>query len=276
MKYLIPLFDGFMVSQNSFEFCAGGKYLIKDYDCFGRFFSKHNNFVGVINSTGGNIVEVKSGFDHYIFLSDNIAKESKVYKIKVNNQEFVLSVSNKLIVTIEDKLICEENVDNLNFSHYETIGEYAILYFEGKRNYLMVIKNQEVIFSSFYDECNILKDEKYFMGRVYDTLNHGKVCHIKDKKVETYLVYCDNLDMELKIEFIGMIFLDCVKVKNFSYLENLVSDLPIKEVCEFLPKFDYYYPVSEKKFILLNKNALAGILEFEIHEDKISNVTILD
>ena len=134
----------------------------------------------------------------------------------------------------------------------------------------------ECLFSSYYDEVNIDSDERFFMCRLFDSLNHGMVCRIKEGMVEKYCVYLDDEDLLLKPCFVPIVFLDCVLASNFSYCNNLLCDkLKIKEkqqIKNFFPTFDFVYPIDETTVILANKNTLAGIYEFEVENSLIKNI----
>jgi hypothetical protein len=94
--------------------------------------------------------------------------------------------------------------------------------------------------------------------------------------MEEYLVYLDDEKLNLKEEFVSFVFLDCVKAKNFKYANELLCDnLKLeneKEIEKFFPEFDYFYPAQKNSFILINKNTLAGIFEFNIHNNLILNI----
>ena len=131
-------------------------------------------------------------------------------------------------------------------------------------------------FADYYDECNEGENEKIFMCKIGDILNHGLVFSLKGKETENYLVYLDNEELNLKNEFLPFVFLDCLKVGNYKYCNNLLcEEMKIeneKEIKDFFPQFDFYYPINNKQFILINKNTLTGIYDFEIENNKIVNI----
>ena len=47
------------------------------------------------------------------------------------------------------------------------------------------------------------------------------------------------------------------------------------DIKKFFPEFDWFYPLSEKKFLLAKKNTLAGIYVFEVENNEIINITNL-
>ncbi len=200
-------------------------------------------------------------------------------RFKFKNYEIEVQISNKFFVSINSELKCEKNVENLTYSHYEILGELCLIYFNGQRNFLVVIKDLDVVFASYYDECNEHESEKYFMVRQNDSLNHGRVCHIKDKEFSTYLVYLDEEELNLKSDFVPFVFLDCILAENFKYCNQLLKEEVRVEIAEmiksFFPEFDYFYPIKEKTFVLINKNTLAGIFEFSVIDNQISNITNL-
>ena len=198
-------------------------------------------------------------------------------KIVFKSKEIVVSLFEKLFISIDGVLICEEIVDNLIYSHFEIERDMCLIFFKGERNYLVVIKDDEVKFSNYYDECNISEKEKLFMCKLGDILNHGLVLSVKENDAETYLVYLDDEEMNLKQEFLPFVFLDCVKAGNYKYCNNLLCDeMKVEnenEIKDFFSKFDFYYPLSKNSFALINKNTLAGIYAFEIENNKIVNIT---
>jgi hypothetical protein len=167
-------------------------------------------------------------------------------------------------------------VENLIYSHFEIKNDMCFIYFSGKRSFVTVIKEDEICFSNYYDECNISEDEMLFMCKLNDTLNHGLVFKIKGKETEKYLVYLDNEELNLKSEFLPFVFLDCLMAENYKYCKNLLcEEMQIdneKKTKNFFNSFDFYYPINNHKFILINKNTLAGIYDFEIENNKISNI----
>ena len=242
----------------------------------GIIFSYENilPFVLDLNHSSKNILNIKQDADNYYFLFPEFCCSFFTTKINYQMQEVLISVSNSIKITIAGELICEKNVENLKYSYFEIVGGLCLIYFTGKKDYIVIIKNKELCYADFYDECNVSEKEKYFMTKLNDGLNHGRVCHIKDKEVENYLVYLDDEDLCLKSEFIPCIFLDCLKAKNINYCKFLLSEefSQVDFIEKFFPEFDYFYPLNFNKFVLINKNTLAGIYEFKIDNNKISNI----
>ena len=197
-------------------------------------------------------------------------------KIKYGASDIELSMSDKIVLSCCGDVIFEREVEQLNYSHFEVINGFCLIYFSGKRDFVIVLKDKEIIFSDYYDEYNVNENERLFMVRLFDSLNHGKVLRIDGKDFETYLVYLDDNDLELKRDFVSHVFLDCVKAGNLKYANNLLCDnLKMEQVNliqKFFPDFDYFYPIGQNEFVLTNKKALAGIFEFELINDKISNI----
>lgn len=215
-------------------------------------------------------------FNTYYFL--NFKKTNAMFStaFKYNNKIVSVSLFETLFISVDGVLICEENVENLNYSHFEIFKDFCLIYFTGKRNYFVALKDNEIKVATYYDECNVNKDEKIFMCKMNDSLNHGLVYQIKDD-VSNYLVYLDDEEMKLKTGFLALVFLDCVKAKNFSYCNSLLSDelkmKNVENIKEFFVPFDWFYPIDEKTMILINKNTLAGIYEFEYKDNLIFNIT---
>lgn len=282
MKYLIPMFNCVVFNDEIIKLKKGVKYKIVEMgNKCGIVFGCENEIPYAFdfeeNST--NVLKVEFERNSYCFLFPHKNPNYFSTRFMFKSKEIELNLSSDLKVYLNKALICEENVENLKFSHFEIVGDICLIYFEGERNYLLVIFDDEIKFSNYYDECNCLKNEKYFMSKLNDSLNHGLICHIFDGKVETYLAYLDDDELNLKTEFVAFVFLDCVKAKNFNYCNELLCDnLKIKEkdqLEKFFPEFDYFYPLSENKFMLAKKNTLAGIYSFEIENNRISNIHCL-
>lgn len=279
MNYLIPLFDCVLFSGKFFELHANAKYQIElEKDEKVLVFSNDQSFQYLLdfNNSNENLLVVKHKFDLFYFLFKKNTQSSFLTSLSFNGKIINVSMFDKLMITIDGMIICEESVDNLTYSHCEIEKDYCYIYFSGKRDYMVVIKNNECVFSSYYDEVNIIGDEKFFMCKLFDSLNHGRVWHIKGKEVSNYLVYLDDEDLNLKSCFLPIVFLDCVLANNFSYCNNLLCDelkMQDKEqVKQFFPEFDFVYPINETNVVLANKNTLAGIYEFEIENCLIKNI----
>lgn len=275
MNYLISSFDCFLYSEKIFEIKKGVKYKIIDYD-FAFTFSNSDcvPFVFDLNNESDNVLKTKIKADNYFFIFSKVVKPTFTTKIKYKLKDVYINLSNKLFISIDGECIFESNVENLKFSHYEIDSEFCYIYFKGKRNFLVLIKNEELCFADYYDECNVKDNEKYFMCKQYDCLNHGKVGEVKDNKFSSYLVYLDNEEMQLKKEFVPSVFMDCIKVGNLNYAKNLLCDelKSVNNVENFFPNFDMFFQVEEKIVALIKKNTLAGVFEFEINNNKISNI----
>lgn len=275
MKYLIPTFNCEVFKTECYQLLKNIKYQIEsDIDNSIVFSNKTIPFLLDLNNE--NILKVDFKNDLYIFLFPINFKDTFFNQFKFNSHDIIISISNYIRIFFDSELICEKNVENLKFSHFEIIGEFCFIYFEGKRNFLVALKSNDVLFDSYYDECNINENEKYFMCKLNDSLNHGVVFSFKNKEYEKYLVYLDNDELKLKDELLPMVFLDCVKAKNFKYCNNLLCDeLKVedeKQIEKFFPDFDFLYPISSKEIILINKNTLAGIFEFVIEHNEILNI----
>ena len=276
MNYIIPMCDCLIFNQECFNLKSGVKYKTTNYVPSLVFGSNIIPFVFDLNQTSANVLTVQFCKDtyHFLFPTKYFAYFSTTIKHK--NNQIEIQLSNKLYVSINSELKCEKDVENLKYSHYETKNDLCLIYFVGKRNFLIVIKNEEVVFASCYDECNEHEKEKYFMSRLNDSLNHGKVCYINDNEFSTYLVYLDNEELHLKSEFVPHVFLDCVLAENFKYCNQLLKvELRVeneKSIKDFFPNFDFFYALDKNIFVLINKNTLAGIFEFSVENNQISNI----
>ena len=279
MNYLISSFNGYIVNDTFTEIQAGVKYKLFNAECNVLIVSESCAlpFVFNINKESENVLKVKHEYNNYYILFSQTYCNLFTYNFKYKNRNVAISISSKLNIVLDDVLICEKDVEKLSFSHYEIIGDLCVVYFVGKRNYVVVIKEDKVELASYYDECNMKDDEKYFMQRLNDSLNHGIVYHIKNKEFSQYLVYLDDEELKLKDEFVGMVFLDCILAGNLKYCNELLADnIKLKDengIKLFFPEFDFYFIIESNKFILTKKNTLAGVYNFDIQNGKIINVS---
>lgn len=277
MRYIIPLFDCVLCADKNIMLNKNVQYSCENVDNKNFIvIGKNNeqpflfNFVDKCNSN----VEYKS--NEYYFLKPSNYCNQGFYQFKYQNKQVCVALFDNLIVSIDGETILNEQVADITYSHFEIKNQICFIYFSGKRNYVVVLQNSEVKINSYYDEINITDNEFYFMCKLNDSLNHGKVFHIKDKTFEDYLVYLDNFDLNLKTNFVASVFLDCVKAKNFDYANNLLcADLKQKNtqnISKFFVEFDKFFPINETEVILLKKNTLAGIYSFEIQNLEITNI----
>ncbi len=280
MNYLISTFNCDIFDKSMVTILANVKYKIKNFEHDVIVFPHNNScpFVFSKRNKNNNCVKVKLGEDTYYFLFSKQSNDVFFTHFTFKSQTISITISNKIIITSNGKLICEKNVENIRFSHYEIDGDVCLIYFEGVRNFVAILKGSDLVFAEYYDECNFHKDEKFFMSKLNDSLNHGLVCHVEKSKVESYLVYLDDEELKLKEEFVPFVFLDCVKSKNFIYANSLLSDElkldDAKQIANFIPEFDWFYPASENKFVLIKKNTLAGILDFVIDKSIVNIVNL--
>lgn len=264
-----------MVGKEKYKILPNVKYEIKEGLDFLVFSSGAIPFIFSLKEECENVLHINKGIDSFYFLFPIKYKyfSSKfIYKgkeITINNyNDFKLIYGGEVIIT-KDSL-------NMEFSHYEIDGDLCLIFFKGERNYLIILQNKEILFDNYYDECNIDEKEKYFMCKLFDSLNHGRVAHIKESKFDSYLIYLDNNELKLNNEFLPHVFLDCVLAKNYSYANELLSEeIKLKNkdnIGLFFNEFDYFYPLSLVEYVLIKKNTLAGICEFEIKNNKICNI----
>lgn len=279
MKYLIPLFDCYMFNGEFVKLKANVKYkLFETENSYCLIISNNSYYVFDIKNTSEQILEVEFKKNTFYFLLPKNENIVSLNRIKYLSGELTISLSNKLIISFNEEVLYNKDVNNLCYSHSETYNDFCLVFFEGARNFVVIIKDKEVCFASYYDECNKDDNEIYFMCKKMDSLNHGEVAHIADNIFDKYLVYLDNEEMCLKDEFIPMVFLDCVLAKNFKYCNALLSESlrmeNEKQIEEFFPEFTSFFAISSSEFILINKNTLAGIFEFSILDSKINNIIL--
>lgn len=278
MRYLIPAFDCVVEEKELTKNCC---YSIEDFSKNLFVYSKNNNLPILINFKNClNLRKISYKQNEYYFLFEKSKNNNGIFMFKYQNKQVIVCVFDSLSISIDGEIILNKEVCGINYSHFEIKNQFCFIYFDGARKFVVVLNGGKVEFCSQYDEINILENEFYFMCKLFDSLNHGKVFHIKDKIVDNYLVYLDDYNLNLRPEFAGCVFLDCVLSGNLKYANNLLASglqqKDEKNILKFLPEFDFYYPISKTEFILLKKNALAGILIFELNNAEISNIILPD
>ena len=100
-----------------------------------------------------NVLKVKNKHTYYFLFKEN---QNDVFstRFKFKSNEVYVSLSSYLFITINGVLICEENVDNLKFSHFEIDKDLCVVYFEGIRNYIVILKDDKMKIATYYDEVN--------------------------------------------------------------------------------------------------------------------------
>lgn len=275
MNYFISKCDCVIWGCEKFEIKANVRYQVDNMEkCL---ICGCPNFVPFlfVGKESENVSIFQYGGDKYFYFQPHKTAICEFRTIKIKNFEVCISVSNKLLVTLNGETLVEEQCV-LTFSHHDSIGEFDLLYFYGERNYVVILRGKDVEFSGFYDECNFKDKHCYFMQRQNDVLNHGRVIKIMEHKCENYLVYLDDEELKLNEHFIGHVFLDCLMAGNLKYANNLLCD-ELKQnnankIKEFFPEVDKHFPVGKNEFLLIRKNTLAGVCEFEIVNDKIVNI----
>jgi len=277
MRYLIPKFDCCLLGENKKILKENVQYKCENVDNNFVVIGENCELPFVFNfASSKNVNLVKHKQNEYYFLFAKTVEDLNTFQIKHQNKNIFISISNVLSISINGDVILNEQVCGINYSHHKIEGNLCFIYFSGKRNFIVILKGEEVCCASFYDECNLIENEHFYLCKLHDSLNHGKVFHVKDKEFESYLVYLDDYDLNLKQEFLAVVFLDCIKVGNLKYANNLLNE-ELKQVDEkcilnFFEKFDNFYPISERDVVLFKKNTLAGIYSFEFENNKISNI----
>lgn len=231
-----------------------------------------------IKQQGVEVAEVNG--NKYIFILGINLRVSKSLLIKVKNENILISINGYLNISINGEELCDVPCGNIKYSHYEIEGSFCYIYFEGERNFIVVLKDFKLIYANYYDEVNIKDKEKLFMTRLFDCMNHGKVFKVKDGVCEEYLIYLDDENLNMTSELAFIVFMDCLIAGNFKYCNNLLSaDMRLENennINNFFGKPDWYYPIEQNCVVLFKKNALAGIYKFEVVNKQIVNIIHLD
>ena len=187
MRFLVPLFDCYSISNNVYKL---NKNVAYGFDSYPILISNKEGKVFLVSQEANNNICVKYLQDEYIFLFKDDGVISSVVEIKYLNQSVFISYGEKLVVSINSKVVIDDNV-KVCYSHYEVVDNLCLIYFNGDRNYIIILDRDNVKFKTYYDEFNKIKKEIYILTRCYDCLNHGKVIHINNGVIEEFLVYLD-------------------------------------------------------------------------------------
>lgn len=277
MKYLIPMFDCTLLGEGEKTLYSSLKYKIQTTENF--YIYNGGRIKRIDLKSKQDASEIKLNGKQYYILLNNQETNCFFTSFKYQNKIITISCCKELVVCIEGKIILENKIVDITYSHFEVVDNVCYIYFKGKRNFVVIIKDEKVEFANFYDEYNCQDKEKYFMCKLFDSLNHGKVVHVIEGKIEQYIVYLDDEELNLKSQFVDFVFLDCVKVGNYNYCNNLLNE-KIKlsnseEFKNFFPEFTEFYLLEEHTFALMKKNTLAGIYKFEIENCEICNIILL-
>ena len=282
MRYIVPKFNCMLLN---------GQKLYKDVQYICEFVDNTNFVLFGFNKEiplavtfcdkcGTNVEKVNYKNNEYYFIFPQMYNRCENVQLKYQNKSITISLNSSLTINIEGEKILEQQVEDLAYSHYEITNQHCVIYFVGKRNFVVIIKDSELKCASYYDEINLKDNEYFFMCKQFDSLNHGKVFHLKDNQFDDYLVYLDDFDMNLKIEFVACVFLDCLIAGNLNYANNLLcEELQQKDsskLLKFFPNFDWFYMIEENVCALFKKNTLAGIYNFEIKDNLITNIIQLE
>lgn len=281
MNYLVSAFECYLVGDEKYHILRNVKYRI----------DRTQNSTYIVYGINGelpyifdfeshdNVLKIECNGDTYFYLSANCVDPFTTL-IKFESRMVNVTLGAKLSIVIDGEKVCDERVNYIEYSHFEIRRNYLVIYFKGKRDYVVIIRDKILLTASYYDEINIVDGELIFMMKCHDSLNHGKVYYLKKNyEYDSYLVYLDNNEMHLKDDFLPFVFLDAIMVGNLKYANKLldasIQQEDEKNVQEFFIDFNNYI-VMDNAFALINKNTLAGIYTFEIDNNKISNIIQLN
>ena len=289
MIYLVSSFPCVIAGEEKFKIDKSVRYCVENVDNTPQIVYPMDNslpfsisFNDILNNIPHeNATTVEIHHNQYIFLNPNTYLTPTCTQFKCLNNDINITISRSLLIQINGESLLNENLQtDIVYSHFEVVGEFCIIFFEGKRNYFVIIEGKTFKCADYFDEINSEKDELYFLTRAFDSLNHGKVRHIKNKTYEEYAVYLDSEQVNIDINFIPIVFLDCLRVGNFNFCNSMLSDSikqeDSKNIKTFFPEFDDYYPIEDNIVILFKKNAPQGKFKFELNLEKIENIIQID
>ncbi len=277
MKYLISSFACVLYADKIYTIQPNCKYCIERGDNTQYLVVGCNGESPFVFNfcTGQNVMKIEYNADEYYYLY-GLTNNTFVTTIKFNTHTVNLTINNKLYITIGGEKVCDEICDNIEYSHYEIRKNTLVIFFKGKRDYVVILRDKELMCASHYDEINMIDGELVFMCRCRDSLNHGKVFSLnKNNEYDSYLVYLNDNAVQTKDEFVPLVFLDAVRVGNYKYANKLLDDSirleDDKKLSDFFEDYDDYL-VLDRAYALIKKNTLVGIYQFEISNSKIINI----
>lgn len=252
------------------------------YNCVGKLdeclFVFENGAQAWLNDKAKKCSFNYSGNSYYI-LAPSYANKVYLTTIKYQNKQVQVAIGSNLCVTIDGELLLDKQVGNIEYIQHQLINNHLIIYFTGDRAFFIIIKDNKLLAADFYDELNCEKEDVFFLKRLHDSINHGKVFCITSKGFDEYLVYLDNYDLNLKEELLPAIMLDLVRAKNYVYakslLKNEMQPKQAEDIGKFFLDYDDYLPITNTEFCLLKNDTFVGIVKFEIVDNKIKNILIM-
>ena len=266
MIYLVSKFPCVIGGKENFKIDKNVRYCVENVDNTPQIVYPMDkslpfsiSFMDILNSLPHeNASKVEIGHNQYIFLNANRYLTPSFTEFKYLNFDVNVTLSQTLNIQVNGETLCNNDVENIAYSHFEVFNSYCVIFFEGKRNYFVIIDGKNLKCSDYYDE----------------------VRYIKNKTYEEYNVYLDNEEINISNKLKHLVFLDCLKVGNLNYCNSMLSDSikqeDSKNIKNFFPEFDDYYPFEDNTVVLFKKNALSGKFKFDINLDKIENIIHLD
>ncbi len=243
---------------NLFDICKRGK--------------KHNN-----------VSIFEAGGDKYLLLHQKRKGRGSCVNFRYKNEDISVINGEKLMIFCSGEKIFEKSAGNIIYSHHEIFGDFCLIFFTGEKNFLAVLKGCIVVEAGAFDtwEEDNETGTRYFLARLKDALNHGRVIEVSSKEAKSYLVYLDDFDLLLNEALTAHIFLDCLVAGNFNYCNHLLAedlrqDQP-QHISEFFPVFSDYVCIRENLFLLLDEaqeQRIVGLAEFSLSDGKIDNIMI--
>ncbi len=229
-----------------------------------------------LDEANADVISLAHAGNNYYLLTLRDKNVESFNQFSCQNSLINVSLNDRLIVSVDGQKIFEGEVEGISYLGYENFDKHIVIYFEGARNFVVIIKDKKLLWADYYDEINTGK-ELYLLKRLNDNINHGKVACIKAGKFKSFLVYLDNLEINLQPKFMPLIFLDLYLAGNYKYCNNLLSNelhqQNARALSSFLPEFDFYFPFNFCEMALIKNRALVAKVKFEC-ADKITNIII--
>lgn len=230
----------------------------------------------LVNFSAPNVIKLTHAGENYFLLNLKDENTFCFNHFMLGNVSVDITLTSTLVVCMDGAVVASVEVEGLTYLGYEQVQKHLVIYFEGKRKFCVIVKDKQLKWADYYDEINT-GEEFYLLKRLKDQINHGRVAKIAGGQFSSYLVYLDNLELNLQPQFTPLIFLDLFKAGNYKYCNNLLcADLQQtdpKTLKDFLPAFTQFFPFDFNCFALINHRTPVALVTFEL-ADKITNIII--
>lgn len=230
----------------------------------------------IIKSSNIEVLNYKNAY--FVTLNNLIASQNMNVLASTNS----FSVFNTIVTNISTKNGTINLPDIFSLEKTEKINSSTILLFKNYETcptkYVVVLKNDEVIFKDYYTKIN-LENKIEILSCVFDIAKHAILTTIENKNITQKTVYANNKpSLTTCPQIIPLAFLQALKVKNIKLCKYYLSNnLKEKASLETLQSYFKDYKKIEfflNKYILFYENLPPKELNVEITNNKISKIDL--